>query len=80
MLSISIDELAERSQDIAAELRAGHSLKLLQGGKRIGEINPTSPQPTDEERQAAWKRVLAMMEIGLDLGGVPPTRDEMHER
>ena len=53
MLSVSITELAERSDDIVAELRAGHSLELIQGGKRFAEITPTEPQPTDEERRAA---------------------------
>jgi antitoxin (DNA-binding transcriptional repressor) of toxin-antitoxin stability system len=80
MLSVSITELAERSDDIVAELRAGHSLELIQGGKRFAEITPAEPQPSDEERKAAWAGVLELMESGLDLGGVPLTRDEMHER
>jgi antitoxin (DNA-binding transcriptional repressor) of toxin-antitoxin stability system len=80
MLSVSIDELADRTEDIAAELRAGHSLKLVHGGKGIARITPMESEPSDEEREAAWNRVLKFMETGLDLGGVPLTRDEMHER
>jgi hypothetical protein len=80
MLSVSIDEFTDRKEDIAAELRAGHSLKLLQGGKRIGEIHPSPPEPSEEQREAAWKRMLAMMDSGLDLGGVPFTYEERHDR
>jgi hypothetical protein len=79
MLSVSI-ELAEHSETISSELRAGHSLKLLQGGKRVGEISPKPSELTEEERDAIWGRMIAFMEKGLDLGGVPLTRDEMHER
>jgi hypothetical protein len=80
MLSVSIEELAEHSETISSELRAGHSLKLLQGGKRVGEISPKPSELTEEERDAIWRRMIAFMEKGLDLGGVPLTRDEMHER
>ena len=80
MLSVSIDEFTDSSEIITAELRAGHSLKLLQGGKRIAEIVPAPPELSDEERIATWNRMLTFMSKGLDLGGVPLNRDEMHER
>jgi antitoxin (DNA-binding transcriptional repressor) of toxin-antitoxin stability system len=80
MLSVSIEELAKHSETISSELRAGHSLKLLQGGKRVGEISPQPSELTEEERDAIWRRMIAFMEKGLELGGVPLTRDEMHER
>jgi hypothetical protein len=80
MLSVSIEELAKHSETISSELRAGHSLKLLQGGKRVGEIHPSPPEPSEEQREAAWKRMLAIMDSGLDLGGVPFTYEERHDR
>ena len=80
MQSVSLDTLAEQTDTIESELRAGHSLKLLRGGKRIGEINPAAPEPTEEERAKAWASMLAVIEQGMDLGGTPFTYEERHER
>ena len=92
MLSVSIDQLAEHSETIAQEIRAGHTLELLQGGKRIAEIVPASvelsennflsaPSRKDEDRQAAIDRLKALLNKGLDLGGYSITdRSELYER
>jgi len=92
MRSVSIDKLAEQSELIAEELRAGHTLKLLQGGKRIAEIVPASAESAEsnflsatsrnqEDRQAAIDRLKALLNKGLDLGGYSITdRSELYER
>jgi antitoxin (DNA-binding transcriptional repressor) of toxin-antitoxin stability system len=92
MQSVSIDNLAEQSEMIAAELRAGHTLKLLQGGKRIAEIVPASVEVAennflsaksrnDKDRQAAIDHLKALLNKGLDLGGYSITdRSELYER
>lgn len=80
MLSLSLDELADRSDDISTELRAGHKLVLLESGKRIGEIVPDVVGPTDDERRAAWNTMIELMEKGMDLGGKPFTYEERHDR
>jgi antitoxin (DNA-binding transcriptional repressor) of toxin-antitoxin stability system len=88
MLSISINELSERSEDIVTELRAGHTLELIQGGKSIGKIVPATessvispPQfASDAEREAARADLLAFMDKGVDLGGRPFTYEERNGR
>ncbi|MES2393772.1 MAG: hypothetical protein V4555_19195 [Acidobacteriota bacterium] len=78
MQSVSLDTLAEQADTIESELRSGHTLQLLQGGKRIAEIVPRN-DASEEEKDAAWDSFLALMNAGLELGGTPLTYDERHE-
>jgi antitoxin (DNA-binding transcriptional repressor) of toxin-antitoxin stability system len=88
MLSVSLDQLAEQSETIAAEVRAGHTLNLLDGGKRIADIVP-APAPydlsppqfaTEAEREAARADLRAFLDKGVDLGGRPFTYEERTSR
>ena len=78
--TVAVEDIANRVDEVVTELREGHTLKLIQGGKKIAEIVPCEPEPTREQREAARQRLLALLKEGIPLGGVPPTRDEMHER
>jgi antitoxin (DNA-binding transcriptional repressor) of toxin-antitoxin stability system len=81
MQSVSLDTIAEQAEIIETELRAGHTLQLLQGGKRIAEIVPAASQVSEQERIAAWNRFNALIEKGIDLGGLRiENRDELYER
>jgi antitoxin (DNA-binding transcriptional repressor) of toxin-antitoxin stability system len=86
MVSISIHELSERSEDVVTELRAGHTLELLQGGKRIAEVVPVAQGApnkwaSEEERLAAVADFRAWLDKGIDLGGFKiENRDELYDR
>ena len=77
--SVKLEELGSRADEIAAEMRAGHRLELTENGRRIAEILPC-PEVTPEQRDAARKHLLELMDSGLDWGGVPFTYEERHER
>ena len=77
---VALEDIGTHTADIAAEMQAGRTLQLIQGGKRIAQIVPCAQEPTPAEREASHQRLIALLEKGIDLGGVAPTRDEMHER
>jgi len=80
MRSISIDELHEHTDQLIAEVQSGQTLTLVRGGKPVADVVPRQQLLEGEERQAALDRLMALLQKGIPLGGVPPTRDEMHER
>ncbi len=63
-----------------AEVEAGERLVLTRRGEPIAEIVPYSGEKLDPKREAARKRLLALMDAGLDLGGKPFTYEERHGR
>ena len=81
MRRVSLREANQNFSSCIAEVEAGERLVLLRRGKPIAEIIPYSPKKRlDPKREAARKDMIAIMEKGIPMGGIPPTRDEMHER
>jgi hypothetical protein len=64
------------------ELKSGHRLELVQGGKTIAEIVPVviEASVSEAEREAAMNRLRQWMDKGLDLGVVWNGRDELYDR
>jgi antitoxin (DNA-binding transcriptional repressor) of toxin-antitoxin stability system len=64
------------------ELKSGHRLELVQGGRTIAEIVPvlTEEAASEGERAAAVKRFTAWMDKGIDLKGLRIDRDELYDR
>ena len=81
MRQVQLHEEEQQFAALVAEAEAGESLTILRHGKPVAQIIPF---PTNErlnpDREAARKEWLAIMQKGIPMGGVPPTRDEMHER
>ena len=81
MRQVSLREANQNFSSCIAEVEAGERLVLTRRGQPVAEIVPfTGKRKLDPEREAARQRMLALLDEGLDLGGVPLTRDEMHER
>ena len=80
MRRVSLREANQSFSSCIAEVEAGERLVLLRRGKPVAEIIPYSRKRTDPRREAARKDLIELMRKGLRMGGVPPTRDEMHER
>ena len=81
MRRVSLREANQNFSSCIAEVEAGGRLILLRRGKPVAEIRPYSKKrAADPEREAAKRRLIAIMRRGIPMGGVPPTRDEMHER
>ena len=79
MRRVSLREANQKFATCIAEVEAGERLVLLRRGKPVAEIIPYSKR-VDPKREAARKELIAIMRKGVRMGGVPPTRDEMHER
>ena len=81
MRRVSLREANQNFSSCIAEVEAGERLVLLRRGKPIAEITPyCARKRVDPKRDAALRDFIAIMEEGIPMGGVPPTRDEMHER
>jgi prevent-host-death family protein len=80
MRQVSLREANQNFSACIAEVESGEHLILLRRGKPVAEIIPYSAEkPLDPKREAARQRMIELMREGIDLGGVSPTRDEMHE-
>ena len=80
MRRISLREANQNFSSCIAEVEAGERLVVLRRGKPIAEIVPYSKKRLDPKRAAAHRELMALLREGIPMGGVPPTRDEMHER
>ncbi len=80
MRQVSLREANQNFSAYIAEVEAGERLVLTRRGEPVAEIVPYSGQKFDPKREAAWQEMLAIMDAGLDLGGVPFTYEERHGR
>jgi antitoxin (DNA-binding transcriptional repressor) of toxin-antitoxin stability system len=66
------------------ELKSGHRLQLVQGGRTIAEIVPVAESSLEEEEMRhaeAVRRLSEFLEKGIHLGGLRITnRDELYDR
>ena len=80
MRRVSLREANQNFSACIAEVESGERLVLLRRGKPVAEIVPYSKKRPDPKRLSAHRELMALLREGIPLGGVPPTRDEMHER
>lgn len=80
MKQVSLREANQNFSACVAEVEKGERFVVLRRGKPVAEIVPFSGKRIDPKREAARKDLIAIMKKGMHLGGVAPTRDEMHER
>ena len=79
MRHVSLREANQNFSSCIAEVEAGEALILMRRGRPVAQIIPASAKP-DAKREAARKKLLAIMDQGLDLGGKPFTYEERHGR
>lgn len=80
MREVTLREANQSFSSCIAEVEAGERLVLLRRGRPVAEIIPYTGKKNDPARDAARKKLLALMEEGLDLGGQPLTYEERHGR
>jgi prevent-host-death family protein len=80
MRQVQLQDAEEHFAALVAEAEAGESLTIVRDGKAVAQIIPF-PEKSDElsDRDAAIRELDLLLRQGLDLGGVAPTRDEMHD-
>ncbi len=84
MRNVSIQEFEEHPAKLLAEVESGQRLTVIRGGKAIAEFRPvidSAASVTQTGRAEAGARLLALMEKGIDLGGLKiESRDELYQR
>ena len=81
MRHVQLHEEEQQFAALIAEAEAGESLTILRQGKPVAQIVPfPAKESTSSEREAAHRELMEILRKGIPMGGVPPTRDEMHER
>ena len=80
MRHISLRDANQNLSKYIAEVEEGEHLIVERRGVPVAEILPFRKRPGPEEREARWQAMLAVLDQGIDMGGVVPTKDEMHER
>ena len=80
MRQVSLREANQNFSSCIAEVEGGEALVLMRRGKPVARIIPYSSSRPDPKREAARKKLLAIMDQGLDLGGKPFTYEERHGR
>ncbi len=88
MRQVRLSEGDGRLSRLVSEVEAGESLTILRGERPVAQIIPfrgaaSAATLPDEDalpkREASIKRIREIMKKGIPMGGVPPTRDEMHD-
>ena len=80
MKTVSAREANQSFSKLLGEAAGGKEVVITKRGKPVARLVPVENRGSDEERQRAIERMVKRMRRGIDLGGRPFTRDEMHER
>ena len=80
MKTVSAREATQGFSKLRARAAAGEEVVITRRGTPVAKLVPIPKRKTDRKRQAAIKRMIALMQKGMHLGGVRYTRDQMHER
>jgi prevent-host-death family protein len=85
MTTIGAREANRSFSKILREAESGKAVTITRNGRPVARLVP-APVPagveamSEEERKAAKKDLMDLLEKGFHLGGRGFTRDEMHER
>ncbi|HET6220750.1 MAG TPA: type II toxin-antitoxin system prevent-host-death family antitoxin [Dongiaceae bacterium] len=77
---MSAREANQHFSKLLAEVTDGQEVVITRRGKPVARLSPVNTAKDDKRREAAIRRMVKLMERGIDLGGRRFTRDEMHER
>ena len=79
MREVSLREANQNFSACIAEVEAGEHIVLTRRGEPVAEIVQYTGKKIDPKKEEAWKRMVEIMDAGLDWGG-PYSYDERHER
>ena len=85
MRSVQLQDEHMSLAQCISDAEAGETVTLLRGDKPVAQIIPfpnlPKPQRSQEERDASWQALLALMEKGIPMGGFKiNSRDELYDR
>ena len=80
MKTVSAREANQHFSRLLKAAAEGEDVVITRRGKPVAKLVPVASANMDAKRRAAIKRLMKMLRKGVNLGGRPFTRDEMHER
>ena len=77
--------LREANHNLAKHIKAveaGHEVIITRRGQPVARLTGSlgADKGKDPKWQATYQEMVRLMEVGLPLGGVRPSREEIHER
>jgi len=80
MRSVAIEDIAHHTDELVAEMEAGHRMTLVRAGQPIAEVVPCAKVPTQAEREAAFEELQKIFANARPLGIEWKGRDELYDR
>ena len=78
--TVSAREANRRFSDILGRAAQGEAVVITRRGKPVAQLTRYNAATVSADREAAWDRLTALLEIGLPLGGETFDRDALYER
>jgi antitoxin (DNA-binding transcriptional repressor) of toxin-antitoxin stability system len=81
MRRVSLRDANRNFAKLIAAVEAGEEIVLTRRGRPVVRPSPErSSRLDDPKRRAAYERMVAMLDRGVDLGGLKVNRDELYDR
>ena len=82
MRRVSLREANQNFARLIADVEAGEEVVLTRRGRPVARLSPEPPtlRRGSPEWQAAYERMMARLNEGVDLGGLRVDRDELYDR
>jgi prevent-host-death family protein len=80
MKTISARDANQKFSKLLNEVAAGQEVVITRRGEPVARLSPVTRKPMTRERARAIKRMVAMMNRGVNLGGLTFKRDELYDR
>lgn len=82
MRTVSLKEANQQFSKLIQDVERGETVVITRRGKPVARLSPQPENKMDDpEWRAAYERMVAAMEEGIDLGGLQiKDRDELYDR
>ena len=80
MKTVSARDANQSFSKLLAQVEAGEEIMITRRGVAVARMLPVRRPLQGAAREAAIKRAIALMEKGIDLGGLRIKRDELYDR
>jgi antitoxin (DNA-binding transcriptional repressor) of toxin-antitoxin stability system len=77
---VSAREANQHFSDILARAARGESVVITWRGEPVAELVKFGAGGMADDHNAAWDRLMSLLETNLNLGGAPVDRDALYDR
>lgn len=78
--TVSAREANQRFSDILGRATRGESVVITRRGQPVAQLVRYESGAMSDDQEAAWDRLVSILEGGLHLGGATFDREELYER